>query len=295
MVTSSAPRPARTLLEVVRLAAGYLAGRGVERPRLDAELLIARALGVRRIDLYLQYDRPLTEAELAAVRELLRRRARGEPVAYLLGEREFFGRPFVVTPAVLVPRPETETLVEVVLEWARARRGRVRIADVGTGSGCLAVTLAAELPEATVVASDLSEEAVSVAAENASRHDVQARVEAVVGSWGEPLVGRGPFDVVVSNPPYVATAEIADLPRDVRDFEPRLALDAGADGLVPYRALLPGIAPVLGTPALVAIEVDPRRAGQVAAMAAAVWPRARVITRRDLAGAERVVVVEVSG
>lgn len=285
-------------MEVVRLATGYLGARGIERARLDAELLVARALGIRRLDVYLQYDRPLTEAELVVLRRLLRRRAAGEPVAYLVGVREFWGRPFRVDHGVLIPRPETETLVAVVLDWARRRDQPdgegLRIADVGTGSGCLAVTLAAELGGATVVASDVEAAATALAAANADAHGVGDRVVTVTGSWAAPLEAYGPVDVVVSNPPYVATAELAELPREVRDYEPHRALDGGADGLDAYRALLPALPGLLRRPGLVAVEVDERRALAVADIASEVWSGAVVTVHHDLGGRDRVVALEVT-
>jgi len=158
------PDGARTVLDVVRLSTTYLSEHGSDSARLDSELLVAHALGIERLGVYLQYDRPLADHELDTIRTLLRRRGRGEPIAHLTGRREFYGRSFRVTPAVLIPRPETETLVERALKVARELGGELRIADLGTGSGCLACTLAAELPGATVIASDLSAAALAVAA-----------------------------------------------------------------------------------------------------------------------------------
>ena len=201
-----------------------------------------------------------------------------------MGEREFYGRAFTVTPAVLVPRPETELLVERVLDWGRGRSPGARIADAGTGSGCIAVSVAVGLPDAAVVASDVSPAAAEVATGNAARHGVADRVEVVVGAWAEPLRERAPFDALVSNPPYVTTAEMASLPRDVRDFEPALALDGGQDGLDAYRALVAEVVTLVRPQGLVALEVDPRRAAAVAAMLPG-----GVSLHRDLAGRERVV------
>jgi release factor glutamine methyltransferase len=276
------------VIDILRLSTEYLDEHGSELARLDAELLVAHALGVRRLDVYLQYDRPLDEANLAAIRELLRRRGRGEPVALITGSREFYGRSFRVTPAVLVPRPETETLVDRALRVARERVGELRIADLGTGSGCLACTLAAELPQATVIAADVSKEALAVAAENASALGVAERVLFVEGGWADGLVAD--LDLVVSNPPYVTSTEMDELPRDVR-FEPRLALDGGADGLDAYRALLPAIAEHAPRAWWVGLEVDSRRADPVTEQAFALWPSASISVVADLAGLPRVVEI----
>jgi len=280
-----------TLLDVLRLSTSYLAQRGSESARLDAELLTAHSLGLRRLDLYLQFDRPLREDELEPVRALLRRRASGEPVAYLVGEREFYGRAFVVTPAVLIPRPDTETLVEAALGWARARAADgsgLRIADVGTGSGCIGVTMAAELSGAHIVASDVSAEALEVARQNAARLGTPNLILAR-GAWTEPLREHGPYDLLLSNPPYVTTAELEELATDVRNHEPRQALEGGEDGLDAYKALFSGIADVLRTPAYVGFEVDPRRAAQVAQLLGAALPGWDIQSRADLTGRARVV------
>jgi release factor glutamine methyltransferase len=278
-----------TLIEVLRLSTGFLAQRGSESARLDAELLTAHSLGLRRLDLYLQYDRPLREEELEPVRALLRRRATGEPVAYLLGQREFYGRSFAVTPAVLIPRPDTETLVEAALE-----HGAARIADVGTGSGCIAITMACELPDAHVVATDVSGDALDVARENARRHGVEERVTFVEGTWTEPLRPHAPFDMLLSNPPYVTEGELQELAGDVKNYEPHTALVTPGDGLDAYRHILAGVAALLAPRAYVAFEVDPRRAERVEALLREHLPQARTRRIHDLTDRDRVVAAETA-
>lgn len=274
-----------TLLEVLRLSTGFLAQRGSESARLDAELLTAHSLGLRRLDLYLQFDRPLREGELEPMRALLRRRAAGEPVAYLLGEREFYGRSFAVTPAVLIPRPDTETLIEAALQ----HRGVRRIADVGTGSGCIAVTMACELPEAEVVATDVSAGALQVARTNAERHGVAGRITFVQGEWTHPLRAHAPFDMLLSNPPYVTEGELQELAVDVRNFEPQQALATTGDGLDSYRRILDGVDALLTPDAYVAVEVDPRRAEQVETLLHAALPASTTRRIEDLTNRDRVV------
>lgn len=216
----------RTTAEVLALARPFLAERGVESARLEAELLVARALGMSRLELYMALERPVSENELDAARALLVRRAKGEPTAYLVGAREFYGRSFRVTPAVLIPRPETELLVDIACE-RMAEAAAPRIAELGTGSGCIAITLALQLPAARVVASDVSAAALEVA--RANRDALLAaeagRVECVEGD-GLAALGAGPFDLVVSNPPYVDPAQRAALAPSVREHEPALALFA---------------------------------------------------------------------
>jgi len=274
---------------VLRLSTRYLDEHGSQSARLDAELLIAHALGVRRLDVYLQFDRPLDADQLVRIRELVRRRAGGEPIAYITGEREFFSRTFAVTRDVLIPRPETETLVEAVLDRVRSRP-QLRIADLGTGSGCIAISLAAELPQASVLATDIDDGALRVARSNALNHGVLDRVELSAGDWAGAIDGC--VDVVVSNPPYVIPEELAAADRDVRDFEPGLALLGGDDGLDAYRALLQSLPAHVRAGTLVAMEVDPRRCGAVAGLVESLLGATPEVVS-DLAGRPRVVLAEL--
>ena len=221
----SAQAPHRPL-ELARLAAGHLAERGVEDPRLDAELLLAHVLGVRRLDLYLQFERPLTPDEVAAYREAIRRRGQREPLQYITGTTSFRELELAVDPRVLIPRPETEVLVGAVLEWA-AGRGDLVALDIGTGSGAIALSLLAEGPFARMVATDVSRGALELAAENARRTGLDARLELRHGPLWEPIGDGERFDVIVSNPPYVADAEGAGLQPEVAAHEPAGALFAG--------------------------------------------------------------------
>jgi release factor glutamine methyltransferase len=278
-----------TLIDVLRLSTTYLGDHGSSSARLDAELLCAQALGLSRIDLYLQFDRPLDEPELSAIRELIRRRGKGEPVAYITGTREFYGRPFHVTPDVLIPRPDTETLVQRAATYLRDRPGAaLRVADLGTGSGCIAITLGAEVPGTHAFATDISAAALEVARGNAAALGVD--VEFVGCSWADALDGT--FDLIVSNPPYVTTDELAAVDRDVRDFEPVGALLGGADGLDAYRSLLGSIRDHVSTARLM-LEVDPRHAASVAALLTEAFPGATTADVPDLTGRTRVLDVEM--
>jgi release factor glutamine methyltransferase len=278
-----------TLMDVLRLSTTYIGDHGSSSARLDSELLCAHALGLRRIDLYLQFDRPLDETELASIRELVRRRSKGEPVAYITGTRDFCGRTFNVTADVLVPRPDTETLVQQAVAYLRARPGaELRVADLGTGSGCIAITLAAEVPGMRVIGTDVSAPALDVARANANSLEVD--VAFVECSWADAL--DGPFDLIVSNPPYVTTAELAGVDRDVRDFEPHGALLGGEDGLDAYRALLTSVRDHATTARLM-VEVDPRHADAVARLIAVTFPGATTTNVPDLTARTRVLDVEM--
>jgi release factor glutamine methyltransferase len=222
------------LLEVLRGTERYLADRGVENARLNAEHLLAHALGLKRMELYLQFDRPLTESERAPLRDLVKRRGAREPLQHVLGTAEFHGRTFACDKRALVPRPETEQLVELALEMAKDKPATT-ILDIGTGSGVIALTIALELPSATLHATDVSPDALALAAENAARHTLTDRIVFHQADLLPPDDAR--FDVIIANLPYIPAEEIASLSPEVR-HDPASALDGGADGLDLIRRLI---------------------------------------------------------
>jgi release factor glutamine methyltransferase len=231
-----------TILALIEWTTGYFRKHKIDSPRLDAEVLLAHSLGLRRIDLYLRYDQPLSADELAVFRAIVRRRAAREPVAYITGEREFWGLTLAVDRHVLSPRPETERLVEVALEFLeQAPSGRTPWAlDLGTGSGCIALALAHAFPSLQVVATDLSLRALAVARGNLARHRLDDRVHLAAGRDLDMIDYRGAgFDLIVCNPPYIPSADIDGLEPEIKDHEPRRALDGGADGLAVYRRIVP--------------------------------------------------------
>jgi len=280
-----------TLSAVVVRSADYLRRAGIDRARLEAELVIAHGLGLSRLDLYLQFDRPLDSPELSRLRPLVRLRASGCPLGYVLGTQEFCGRDFEVRVGVLIPRPESELLVEIGLDRLGDRAKLC--ADLGCGSGCLGVSLAAGDSEVEVDAVDISSVARDLTAANAEHHHVRDRLRTFEGEWSAPLWDRGPYQLIVTNPPYVTTAEWGELPTSVRDFEPRGALDGGSDGLASYRQLLPSLGRVTQPGSTVLIEGDPRRLPMLRALAIGTWPAAKTTIHRDLFGRERVLEVEV--
>lgn len=221
-----------TTLGVLDWTAQRFSEVGIASARLEAQLLLAHVLGCTRTQLYTGFDKPLGEAELASYRGLIKRRLAGESVSYLLGETEFWGLPFYVDPAVLVPRPDTETVIDTVRVVRPDRASPCRILDLCTGSGAIAVSLAKEYPAAHVVATELSAAAAAVARKNAARNGVADRVDVREGDLFAPVRGER-FDLIASNPPYIASAVIPTLSLEVRR-EPKLALDGGADGLVFY-------------------------------------------------------------
>jgi release factor glutamine methyltransferase len=272
-----------TVLRVLRWTAGYFRERGLDSPRLDAELLLADTLGVDRVGLYLRYDQPLTDEELAAYRRRVARRVKNEPVAYILGKAEFWSLSLKVAPAVLIPRPDTEVLVEEAL----VRGGeRARVLDVGTGSGAIVLALASERPDWSFAALDLSQEALQIAQENARRHEMDGRISFVHGDLAH--LPEGPFDLIVANPPYVPRGELAGLMADVRDYEPVQALDGGEDGLDAYRALAAQAISRLSPGGCLLVEIGARQQNDVGRL----FEEAGLVdvaTRTDYAGIERVV------
>lgn len=277
-------------MEMVGWTANYLGEKGFHNPRLNAELLLAGALGIKRLDLYLQYDRPLKAEELAAFKERLRRRAKREPLQYIDGKAAFRDLWLAVDPRVLIPRPETEGLVQAVLDWA-AGRDALSALDVGTGSGAIALALATEGPFARVVASDLSADALEVARANREAAAPGAPVELRQGSLFAPVAGER-FDVIVSNPPYVGDEERAGLDAEVRDWEPAGALFAGVGGLDVLRPLVAGAAAHLSPGGLLAMEMGAGQADAVCALVrdTGAFTDPRVV--RDLSGRDRIVMAE---
>ncbi len=227
-------RVAWTTLSVLDWTTQRFTEAGIGASRLEAQLLLAHVLQCSRVQLYTGFDKPLGEEELAAYRGLIKRRLAGESVSYLLGEQEFWGLPFHVDSSVLVPRPDTETVIEVARALRTDRAAPCRVLDLCTGSGAIAIALAKELPAAHVVATELSPEAAAIAMKNAARHGFAERVEVRTGDLFAPIDReRERFDLIVSNPPYIASAVIATLSAEVRG-EPRMALDGGPDGLQFY-------------------------------------------------------------
>lgn len=287
-----------TIRDVLAKSEAWLAEKGVDSPRLSSQLVIAKALGLDRLKLFMDLDRPLQEAELAAIRPLLARRGAGEPVAYVLGEKEFYGLDFRVTPDVLIPRPETEMLVEEAVRRldGTGEGGGPRLADFGAGSGILAVTTATLLPSALVVAVDVSPGALAVARGNAERHGVSERVAFVRADFGQAPLRGGAFDLVLSNPPYVSEPELAQASPEVSRFEPRLALTAGPEGLDCLGPVVAEAGRVLRPGGTLLMEIGCAQGDRALALfeaGPAGWDSA--VVRQDLAGLDRMVVAVKAG
>jgi release factor glutamine methyltransferase len=294
------------LQDILALAISRLAAAGCDTPRLDAEVLLAHSLSRERTWLYLYPEYSLTPEQVNTFEALLRRREAREPVAYLIGCKEFFGLEFQVNPHVLIPRPETELLVETALQiydlrftiydFANSPRKskivnrKLTIVDVGTGSGCIATALAKYLPQAAIFAIDTSAKALQLARRNAERHSVAGQITFLPGDLLQPLIE--PVDLIVSNPPYVSEAQLAAASPEVSRFEPRLALAGGADGLAVIRRLLAQAAGKLNPGGSLLIEIGSSQGVAVKALAQTYFPAATIRIESDLAGLDRLLIVQ---
>lgn len=253
-----------TIKELLEVTTGYLEKKEIESPRLSAEILLAHQLNIDRVKLYLRFDQPLHDKEVAGYRSLIKRRLSREPIQYITGVQEFWSLDFTVGPQVMVPRPETELLVEHALALCRGNGSAegpcARILDLGTGCGALAIAIARELEGVAVWASDISQEALDIARGNAKRHGLEERIEFVLSDLWQGLSNQGlTFDIIVSNPPYIKPEAMDSLPPEVRDYEPRQALDGGEEGMVYIRNIIQEAPKHLNPGGWILLEMDPEQ------------------------------------
>lgn len=283
-----------TVKEILQRTVEHFTKYGIPNPRLDAEVLLADLLGIERIQLYVRFDQPLNKNEIDQYRQRVVWRSKRVPVQYILDRQEFMSLEFQVNKHVLIPRPETELLVETVIDFVQeSNLESPVIADIGTGSGVIAVSLAHYLPQARVIATDISGEALELAKENAKQHEVSHQIKFLKGSFLTPLTEiKQKVDVLVANPPYIDQQGLEELPPEVK-YEPQLALDGGSDGLAAYRQIIGnnlshGLNALLKTSGLLAVEVGANQGEQVASLMAKDFRQIMIIP--DLAGFGRVVL-----
>ncbi|MBQ9365078.1 MAG: peptide chain release factor N(5)-glutamine methyltransferase [Schwartzia sp.] len=279
-----------TIGRILKWTEQYFSRHGIDTPRLDAEVLLSHLLNKKRIYLYVNFEKPLSNDELASYRDFIKRRCNREPVAYIVGEKEFMGLPFAVSPSVLVPQPDTETLVGAVMDRLKGEHEE-HILDIGTGSGAIILSLLHFMPLLTGTATDISSDALDVATANAVALDVMSRVKFLEGDLIAPIKGSDEtFDAIVSNPPYIKTDEIKTLSPEVQ-AEPHLALDGGADGLNYYRRIISDAPAFIKDGGFLAFEVGSEQAKDVIALAenAGKWSKTEKIS--DLRGLARVVIL----
>ncbi len=292
-VSTDKPSP-WTTLDLVKWTTGYFRDRQVESARSEAEILLAHTLKARRIDLYLNHDQPLCEDELKRFKSLIKRRVDGEPVAYITGTREFWSLTLAVNPSVLIPRPETECLVEAVLPFLDGHAGSMkRILEMGVGSGAIVIALAHEHPEYRYVAMDRSAAAVKTARQNARKHRVDHRIDWFCGNWDAALVpDRETFDLIVSNPPYIRSRDIDGLQPEIRIHEPRMALDGDGDGLACLRRIIRSAHRFLTAGGMLALEMGYHQAADVRSLSEATGAYQAFRVVKDYSGLDRIVLME---
>ncbi|GBC59294.1 protein-(glutamine-N5) methyltransferase, releas e factor-specific [Desulfonema ishimotonii] len=283
-----------TILKLLRWTTSYFKSHDIDNPRASAELLLAHALKLERIDLYVRYDQPLSGGELSRFKALIKRRGKREPIAYITGEKEFWSMPLKVSPAVLIPRPETECLVEAalaVLPDDSDGDRKKRVLELGTGSGAIILSLASERPGHRYFASDRSLSALAVARENAVRHGAEA-IRFFCGDWFEALKGGGPpFDLILSNPPYIEAAEIPRLQPEIHRYEPVAALDGGTDGLDALRHIICHAPACLADGGTLILEIGYDQGDAVQSIARGCGAYYQVAVRKDYSGHDRVVLL----
>lgn len=247
-----------TIQKLLNWTTEYFTEKALDSPRLSAELLLSYVLTMRRIELYTQFDKPVTSRQLGKLHNLVKRAGQHEPIAYLIGKIEFYSLEMDISPDCLIPRPETELLTERAIELLRTRTGRQFVCDLCTGSGCIAIAIAKNFPDARIIATDISDAALTVAAKNVEKHHLNESIELLSGDLFDPLIPQldvDKFDLIVCNPPYVSAPEFENLDKNVKDYQPRLALLAGEDGLGIYRRIVDKIDEFLKPGAALMLEI----------------------------------------
>ena len=247
-----------TIQKLLNWITEYFTDKGLDSPRLSAELLLSGVLAMKRIELYTQFDRPVAGQQLDRLHDLVKRAGQSEPVAYLVGKTEFYSLEFDITPACLIPRPETELLAERAIEFLRTRSGTQFVCDLCTGCGCIAIAIAKNFHDARLIATDICDAALNVAAQNIEKHQLKDRIQLLCGDLFEPIMPQldvEKFDLIVCNPPYVSAVEFEALDKNVKDYEPELALFAGEDGLDVYRRIVERVDSFLKSDAALMLEI----------------------------------------
>ncbi len=284
-----------TIQKLLNWVTDYFTGKGVDAPRLSAELLLSHVLGLKRIELYTQFDKPVAKPLLDELHDLVKRAGGHEPVAYLIGKTEFYSLELNITSDCLIPRPETELLVQRAIEFLRTRDGTQYVCDLCTGSGCIAVAIARNVPDARVIATDISAAALDVAAQNIEKHQLAKRITLLQGDLFEPLIRPLDvelFDLIVCNPPYVSAAEYEALDKNVKDYEPRIALFAGEDGLDIYRRIIEKVDQFLKPEAALMLEIGYAQGPAVKELLEQTGSFAEITIEKDFHNNDRIVTTK---
>ena len=284
-----------TIQKLLNWVTGYLTEKGIDSPRLSAELLLSHVLGLKRIELYTQHDKTVAGQDLDMLRDMVKRAGQNEPIAYLVGKTEFYSMEINVTPDCMIPRPETELLVQRAIEFLRTRDGVQFVCDLCTGSGCIAVVIAKNFPNAHIIATDICDAALAVAASNVQNYQLQDKITLLSGDLFDPIIPQldtGKFDLIVCNPPYVSSAEYEKLDRNVKDYEPRLALFAGDDGLDIYRRIIEKVDTFLKPDAALILEIGYAQGQAIKELLEQIEVFAEIIIEKDYHNNDRIVTAK---
>jgi release factor glutamine methyltransferase len=294
-----------TIQKLLNWVAEYLKNKSINSPRLSAELLLSHVLGLKRIELYTQFDKIVTEEQLGRLHDLVERAGKHEPIAYLAGKTEFYSLELEVTADCMIPRPETELLVERAIEFLLARGGKQFVCDLCTGSGCIAVAIARNYPDCRIIATDVSSAALSVAARNIEKHGLKEKIKLLCGDLFDPIMpqidiekpvphspGDGGFDLIVCNPPYVSAAEFEKLDKNIKDYEPKLALFAGDDGLDIYRRIVEKVGEFLKPDAALMLEIGYEQGQEVRELLEQIRLFAEILIEKDIHDNDRIVIAK---
>lgn len=284
-----------TIQKLLNWVAEYLKNKGIDSPRLSAELLLSHILGLKRIELYTQFEKIVTKEQLDRLHDLVERAGKHEPIAYLAGKTEFYSLELDITADCMIPRPETELLAERAIEFLRTRNGKQFVCDLCTGSGCIAVAIARNFPDCRIIATDICDTALSVAARNIEKHGLKERVKLLCGDLFDPIVPQidvEKFDLIVCNPPYVSAAEFEKLDRNVKDYEPKLALFAGDDGLDIYRRIIGRVGQFLKPDAALMLEIGYEQGQVVRELLEQVKIFAEITIEKDFHSNDRIVIAK---
>jgi len=282
-----------TIQKLLNWVTEYLTGKRIDSPRLSAELLLSNVLNMKRIELYMYFDKPVKKEQLDILHNLVKRAGQDEPIAYLTGKTEFYSIELNITPDCLIPRPETELLVERAVEFLRKRCGRQSVLDLCTGCGCIAIAIAKNFADADIIATDISDTALKAAAENIEKHRLKDRIKLFCGDLFDPIVpglDAAKFDLIVCNPPYVSASEFEKLDKNVKDYEPKIALFAGADGLDIYRRIIEGIDTFLKPDAALMLEIGYSQGQAVKELLEQAGCFAKVTIEKDFHNNDRIAI-----
>jgi release factor glutamine methyltransferase len=284
-----------TIQKLLNWTTEYLTSKGIDSPRLSAELLLSHVLGLKRIELYTQFEKIVTGQQLDLLHGLVNRAGQKEPIPYIVGKTEFYSLELDITADCMIPRPETELLVERAIEFLRSRTGKQFVCDLCTGSGCIAVAIARNYPDCQIIATDISDAALSVAAKNVEKHQLKERIRLLCGDLFDPIMPQldvEKFDLIVCNPPYVSAAEFEKLDKNVKDYEPKVALFAGDDGLDIYRRIIERVEQFLKPDSVLMMEIGHKQGQAVKQLLEQAGCFGEITIEKDLHGNGRIVIAK---